>query len=142
GSGDARSEIPKVQTREATSTVTIRDKDAVLLGGFINTTTRRNKSGVPLLKDVPGLGYLFSSRNKTSSRTELMVMIRPSILATPDDAAKVADAERDRLPGVRVAEKEFEYTERKENQKADRLLKDAEGDHQKSLKGKTKNPKP
>lgn len=142
GSGENASRIPKVQTREATSTVTIRDKDAVLLGGFINSTTRRNKSGVPFLKDVPGLGYLFSSRTKESSRSELMVMIRPSILPTPADAAKVADAERDRLPGVRVAEKEFEYNERKENQKADRLLKDAEKQHQKSLNGKSKSEKP
>lgn len=109
---------PTTQTRSASSFVTVRDKDAVLLGGYINSSTDRQKSGVPLLKDIPLLGAAFSRRSQSSTRTELMILIRPSILATPADAGAVADEERQRLPGVRVAEQEFEANERREAIKA------------------------
>ncbi len=115
---------PTTQTRSASSFVTVRDKDAVLLGGYITTSTDKQKSGVPLLKDIPYLGAAFSKRSQNSSRTELMILIRPSILATPADAGEVADQERQRLPGVRVAEKEFENNEKSEARKAKRQLKE------------------
>ena len=115
---------PTTQTRTASSFVTVRDKDAVLLGGYITTSTDKQKSGVPLLKDIPYLGAAFSKRSQNSSRTELMILIRPSILATPTDAGEVADQERQRLPGVRVAEKEFENNEKTEARKAKRQLKE------------------
>jgi general secretion pathway protein D len=114
--------VPSTQQRNAHSFVTVRDKDAVLLGGYITTSTSRSRNGVPLLKDVPLLGNLFSSRTQNNNRTELMILVRPSILPTPADAAKVADLERQRLPGVRVAEKEFEQTEEAERRKADRMM--------------------
>ena len=115
---------PTTQTRSASSFVTVRDKDAVLLGGYITTSTDKQKSGVPLLKDIPYLGAAFSKRSQNSSRTELMILIRPSILATPTYAGEVADQERQRLPGVRVAEKEFENNEKAEARKAKRQLKE------------------
>lgn len=115
---------PQTQTRSASSFVTVRDKDAVLLGGYITTSTDKQKSGVPLLKDIPYLGAAFSKRSQNSARTELMILIRPSILATPADAGEVADQERQRLPGVRVAEKEFENNEKAEARKAKRQLKE------------------
>jgi len=119
-------EVPSTQTRTASSTVTVRNKESILLGGYINSNTSRSRSGVPGLSSVPILGNLFSSRSRTGSRTELMVLMRPTVLPTPTDAASMADAERARLPGVRVAEKEFERTEDAENNKADKLLRDAE----------------
>ena len=130
-------EVPSTQTRTASSTVTVRNKESILLGGYINSNTSRSKSGVPGLSSVPILGNLFSSRSRTGSRTELMVLMRPTVLPTPTDAASMADAERARLPGVRVAEKEFERTEEAENNKADKVLRDAESKANKS-KGKKK----
>lgn len=115
---------PTTQTRSASSFVTVRDKDAVLLGGYITTSTDKQRSGVPLLKDIPLLGAAFSRRSQNSSRTELMILIRPSILTTPADAGAVADQERQRLPGVRVAEREFEENEKVEARKARRQLKE------------------
>jgi hypothetical protein len=53
-----------------------------------------------------------------------MILIRPSILTTPADAGAVADQERQRLPGVRVAEREFEENEKVEARKARRQLKE------------------
>ncbi|MSU33095.1 MAG: hypothetical protein EXS25_10665 [Pedosphaera sp.] len=115
---------PTTQSRETSSFVTVRDKDAVLLGGYITTSTEKKSSGVPLLRDIPYLGAAFSRRSRDKSRTELMILIRPSILQTPADAGAVADDERERLPGVRIAEQEFEDGERQEAKKAKRQLKE------------------
>lgn len=113
-------DVPSTQTRSASSTVTVRNKEAILLGGYITSNTSRSKAGVPLLSSIPVLGNLFSSRSRNGARTELMVLMRPTVLPTPTDAANMADEERARLPGVRVAEQEFEQTEREENRKADK----------------------
>ena len=126
GSGDTASDVPITQTRSARSTVTIHDKDAILLGGYITTTSERSKSGVPVLQNIPVLGHLFSSRRRTGSRTELMVLMRPTILSTPADAAAIADTERQRLPGVKAAEREFERNEAAELLKADRQIERAD----------------
>jgi type II secretory pathway component GspD/PulD (secretin) len=113
-------DVPSTQTRSASSTVTVRNKEAILLGGYITSNTSRSKAGVPILSSIPVLGNLFSSRSRNGARTELMVLMRPTVLPTPTDAANMADEERARLPGVRVAEQEFEQTEREENRKADK----------------------
>jgi type II secretory pathway component GspD/PulD (secretin) len=113
-------EVPSTQTRSASSTVTVRNKEAIVLGGYITSNTSRSRSGVPVLSSIPILGNLFSSRSRNGGRTELMVLMRPTVLPTPTDAANLADEERARLPGVRVAEQEFEQTEREENRKADK----------------------
>lgn len=113
-------DVPSTQTRTASSTVTVRNKEAILLGGYITSNTSRSRAGVPILSSIPVLGNLFSSRSRNGARTELMVLMRPTVLPTPTDAANMADEERARLPGVRVAEQEFEQTEREENRKADK----------------------
>jgi general secretion pathway protein D len=119
-------DIPSTENRSASSTVTVRNKESILLGGYITASTARSSSGVPGLSSVPILGNLFSSKSRNGKRTEMMVLLRPTVLPTPADAATMADAERARLPGVRVAEKEFEKTEEAENNKADKLLRESE----------------
>ena len=47
-------------------------------------------SGVPLLKDIPGLGILFRSSSDDHKRVELIVLIHPTVLPNPEDAAIVA----------------------------------------------------
>jgi type II secretory pathway component GspD/PulD (secretin) len=78
------------------------------------------------LKDIPGLGVLFRSRNDNVSRVELMVLIRPTVLPTPEAAALTAASERDKLPSIKRAERdEQEFynkqleKERKEEEKAE-----------------------
>jgi general secretion pathway protein D len=108
--------IPIVNGRNAESTLTVRDGDTIMMGGFISDNRSRDKSGVPFLKDIPGLGALFRSRSDSNSRTELVVLMRARVLKTPEDAALVAAQEKNDLPGVVQAEKEL----RKANQKAKR----------------------
>jgi general secretion pathway protein D len=134
-------DVPTTQTRNATSTVTVRDKDAILIGGYITSSDTKANSGVPVLKDLPILGMLFRSSSKSHDRTEMMVLMRPTILKTPLDAAKMADQERQRLPGVRVAEKTSEDYEQLEQMKADAEVMRLDQEQQKRVERANKKAK-
>ena len=106
-------DVPTTTSRTLSAEVAVRDGDSIVLGGFIRNSDSKNKSGVPLLKDIPLLGALFSSRASDKSRTELMVLMRPTVLRTPQLAAKHVEVEKERLPGVRAAERELDAVELK-----------------------------
>jgi general secretion pathway protein D len=63
------------------NTVLAEDSQTVVLGGLIGTNTQENISKVPFLGDIPGLGWLFKSTNKTEQKTNLMVFITPKIIS-------------------------------------------------------------
>src|SRR5437764_10188759 len=96
--------IPLVNTRQASATLTARNGDVIMMGGFITDSNSKSKSGVPILKDIPGLGALFRSTDQSSTRTELIILMKATVLETPEQAAFLAAEERATLPGVRQAE--------------------------------------
>ncbi len=100
-------DVPITSRKEASAKVSVRDHDTIILGGLIETTKSKSNSGVPFLKDIPLLGYLFRSSSDKEDRNELIVMIRPTVLATPEVAAMTAKAEKEKMPGVRSAEEEI-----------------------------------
>ena len=120
--GSAGMKAPQTTEREASSTISVRDGDTILLGGFIRDAKTDTESGVPFLKDIPLLGNLFKSQSSTSKRSELLVLIRPTILKTPEDAALMVSQERMRLPGIRQAEAEFKAAEEARLRKVEKKL--------------------
>ena len=120
--GSAGMKAPQTTAREASSTISVRDGDPILLGGFIRDAKTDTESGVPFLKDIPLLGNLFKSQSSTSKRSELLVLIRPTILKTPEDAALMVSQERMRLPGIREAEAEFKADEEARLRKVEKKL--------------------
>ena len=117
-------QVPTINQRQASATVAVKDRDTIILGGMISTTMTKTKSGVPYLKDIPLLGNLFQSTANSSERVELIVLIRPTVLPTPEAAASVARAEQKILPGVRRAEAEIRADEAERLKQANRELKD------------------
>ena len=120
--GSSGQKAPQTTEREASSTISVRDGDTILLGGFIRDAKTDTESGVPFLKDIPLLGSLFKKQSATSKRSELLVLIRPTILKTPEDAALMVSQERMRLPGIREAEAEFKAAEEARRRKVDKKL--------------------
>ncbi|MDE2658183.1 MAG: type II and III secretion system protein, partial [Verrucomicrobiota bacterium] len=120
--GSSGQRAPQTTEREASSTISVRDGDTILLGGFIRDAKTDTESGVPFLKDIPLLGSLFKKQSATSKRSELLVLIRPTILKTPEDAALMVSQERMRLPGIREAEAEFKAAEEVRRRKVDKKL--------------------
>ena len=92
--------VPNTVKRTLNTEITVSNRDTVILGGFVQTSKSHTKSGVPILMDIPILGRLFTSNDNKKDRTELMVLMRPTVLKTPEIAARETIADAQRLPGV------------------------------------------
>jgi len=79
-----------INKREIKTTVTVRDREIVALGGLLDDNERRTIEKLPLLADIPLIGELFKSRARSRVKTNLMVFIRPTILRTTEDARALA----------------------------------------------------
>jgi general secretion pathway protein D len=90
----------------------VQDGETIILGGFIRTSKSKSRSGVPILKDIPVLGMLFSSNSRNNDRSELIVLMRPTVLKDPKEASKAAKNEMERLPGVQQVERDFQEAEK------------------------------
>ncbi len=72
--------IPIVNQRTATTAITVKSGQSVLLGGLIGTADDVRTKKVPWLGDIPGLGALFRSRTKARDRKELLIVLTPQVL--------------------------------------------------------------
>ena len=95
----AQSLTPTVSQRQIKSSVAVASGQTVLLGGLITETQQRTRSGIPVLEELPGIGNLFSTNDRSSTRTEIIVFIEPQIIRNSIDAAKVAEELRAKLRG-------------------------------------------
>jgi general secretion pathway protein D len=91
------SSSPTFSTRKVETRLSLKDGSTVLLGGLIRNNQERTESGVPLLKEIPGVGQLFRNNTDTNSKTELLVLITPYIVADDHDAQAITDAFRKQL---------------------------------------------
>ena len=81
---------PTTNKRSIESNVVVDDGQILVLGGLIEDTYTDNKAKVPLLGDIPYIGALFRSENRTKKRTNLMVFLRPTVLRDADSANKLS----------------------------------------------------
>lgn len=89
-------EWPIVTTRKLEADVAVGSGDTIVLGGLVVNQNVNTENKVPLLGDIPLLGYLFKSRRDEDTRNEVIVFITPYVLNTPEemeaDARRRADA--------------------------------------------------
>ncbi len=74
---------PSTTTRKAQTEVYVRNRESVVIGGMVLTGEQVNESKVPLLGDLPIIGWLFSSRETTEDKTEVFFVIRPILKDRP-----------------------------------------------------------
>jgi general secretion pathway protein D len=82
---------PTILNRNINTTVTLKDGGSVLIGGLISSSKTDGERGVPILGKLPLVGKLFRADNTEVSRTELMIMIIPYVLTTPEEAEALGD---------------------------------------------------
>ena len=76
---------PLIINRSLQTTAVVHSGDTILLGGLISQNKSKTKSGVPFLKDIPWLGDLFASNSMKTTKSELIMLIRPTIIHTPQE---------------------------------------------------------
>jgi len=81
-------DIDVVQTKTFSGTIIARDGSSIAVGGLIEDKAADIESKVPVLGDIPGLGFFFRETSKVRKRTELVVIIRPYITTTPTETAR------------------------------------------------------
>jgi type II secretory pathway component GspD/PulD (secretin) len=77
---EVRDGIPVIDTRNAQSTVEARDGETILLGGLITKEAGKDHAGIPVLRSIPLVGYVFGAKGKHSYERELVIVITPRIL--------------------------------------------------------------
>ena len=83
-SNDRTSEFPNLTTRKMGADVSVQSGQTVVLGGLTQNSVSKTQTKVPLLGDIPLLGWLFRSETDKETRTELVVFITPRVLNTPE----------------------------------------------------------
>jgi len=72
---------PAVNTRNADTTIVLRDGETIAIGGLIKENTTKSTTGIPILMSIPIIGYLFKQTDDHVIRTELIVFLTPKIAA-------------------------------------------------------------
>ncbi|MBF0430285.1 MAG: hypothetical protein HQK83_03330 [Fibrobacteria bacterium] len=79
-STDPISKSPRISTTEARTTVVVNDGQTVVIGGLTSKSQNEIESGIPLLKDIPLLGFLFRYTKKEVVKKDLIIFITPYIV--------------------------------------------------------------
>ncbi|HET6469979.1 MAG TPA: secretin N-terminal domain-containing protein [Geminicoccaceae bacterium] len=88
---------PTFNQRRVTTTVAVHSGETVVLGGLIQDQQNEGASGIPGLRQIPVLGALFGTQSRTTSRTELLVLLTPRVLSGREDARAVTQDLRRRI---------------------------------------------
>lgn len=101
--------IPALRTRRVLSNVDVKRDESLIISGLLTSEQEKVTTGVPLLKDIPILGLLFSSTRWQRNETELLIVVTPSIVdpmrpraqdmirLQPDTARRARDAIQPRV---------------------------------------------
>lgn len=75
---------PLIVNRKLDTVAVIHSGDTILIGGLISVNKSKTKGGVPYLKDIPYIGGMFANYSHKNTKTELIMLIRPIIIETPE----------------------------------------------------------
>ena len=92
---------PTISTRRISTSIAVQDGQVIALGGLIRDTRTLGKTGLPLLSRIPLIGGLLFGRTDDSDvRTELLVLLKPRVVRTIDDARAVTDELRAKIKAL------------------------------------------
>jgi type IV pilus assembly protein PilQ len=76
----ANNDLPVVSTRQASTTVRLKDGNSIIIGGLLSEDKTTTVTKVPVLGEIPGIGLLFQHHSITSSKKDLVIEVTPKIL--------------------------------------------------------------
>ncbi len=80
GSFRTSSGQPSIDKKESTTEVLVKDGETTVIGGIVVSSKNDNDKGIPVLKDIPILGWLFKSKSVLDTQEELLIFITPTIV--------------------------------------------------------------
>ena len=82
------SEYPSIDTKNVTTQISVNNGDTAVIGGIYEEAIRTDVNKVPLLGDIPVVGYLFKQSGRSSEKTELLIFLTPRIVRESVTAVK------------------------------------------------------
>jgi type IV pilus assembly protein PilQ len=92
--GHAVDGIPSIIDNNATTTVLLENASTTVIGGLFQKNKAHEREGVPFLQRLPIIGYLFGSRSVTDIKKELIIFLRPTIVADGEKPIMQNDADK------------------------------------------------
>ncbi|MDO9541996.1 MAG: type II secretion system secretin GspD [Kiritimatiellia bacterium] len=92
--------VPVITTRDFTASISVNDGRTIVIGGIVSSDKYKTRTKIPFLGDIPLLGLLFRSEDIEEKRVELMVMITPYVLDTPEKAYSETARRQASLSGI------------------------------------------
>jgi type IV pilus assembly protein PilQ len=77
---DPLSQVPALSTNEATTEVLVDDGDTIVIGGILKDTKKLSEQGIPGLRKLPAMGWLFRSERTEVQKNELLIFITPRVI--------------------------------------------------------------
>ncbi len=102
---------PIIQKRTAETSAVVADGQTVLIGGLISEERSQVRTGIPLLSQIPILGYLFGATTDEVKKRELIILITPRVVGEPEDARGITSQFEERVKGLQQQLRQY----RKEN---------------------------
>ena len=98
---DPISQNRSISNRSIQTEIAIQSGETVVMGGLISENRTKDRSGVPVLSRIPLLGNLFGQKSQTSSRTELIVLITPTVIENPEQAKQLTKEYANQFKGLK-----------------------------------------
>ena len=107
--GAVRNNLPSFSERVIETSLVVKDGQAIVIGGLIQTRSNFDKEGLPWLSDAPIIGPIFSSRTDQTVRTELVLFIIPQIIKPEEDNSQYVRQYQQRMKMINeLFQREFE----------------------------------
>ncbi len=97
--------------RETTSRVVIKDGQTIVIGGLIQKSKSKSRSGIPFLSDIPLMGRLFGGTKDVIQKTELLIFITPHVVSTEEEIEKLTTELENKLDSLKELSAEFKKTQ-------------------------------
>ena len=93
---------PTISTRKLKTKLAVKDGQSILMGGLISKDLTKIQNSVPLLGDIPILGWLFKYEKEVDAKTELLVMITPYVIESEDVLDQYIKKFQEKMSGIRL----------------------------------------
>jgi len=98
------STLPVTQKRTIDTTVIVKDSQTVVIGGLIDESATTNQTKVPVLGDIPILGWLFRNNTETTEKTNLYIFLTPRVIKSAAEAKEILHDKKDQMDTIQEGE--------------------------------------
>jgi general secretion pathway protein D len=82
------------------TSVVVMDGQSLLIGGIISSNKSKGYTGIPFLSQIPLLGYLFRNTAESLDRNELLILITPHVIASPEEGQAITQKFKGRVESL------------------------------------------